>query len=173
MDRTIFTWVLNPRVNVVVVGRWRRILGWIRRPRLEGVVDVVIDQPTVLERMLDRDLVVWAQRIQELLEVVLWRTRLRRVALGAQCLALDCRNQVVVVTSLVVLLLLLLEARGRPLTMVHDLLPLVLRGVKNHCDRHLTVCIVARDVEELSRGSRRAAPESVDEGGAGHAVLER
>jgi hypothetical protein len=57
--------------------------------------------------------------------------------------------------------------------MVHDLLPLALRGVENHCDRHLTVCMVARDVEELSRGSRRAAPESVDEGGAGHAVLER
>jgi hypothetical protein len=57
--------------------------------------------------------------------------------------------------------------------MVHDLLPLALRGVENHCDRHLTVCMVARDVEELSRGSRRAAPESVDEGGTGHAVLER
>jgi hypothetical protein len=33
--------------------------------------------------------------------------------------------------------------------------------------------MIADDVEELLRGSRRAAPKSMDEGGAGRAVLER
>jgi hypothetical protein len=40
-------------------------------PRLEGVIDVVLDQLTVLERILDGDFMVWAHRVQELLEVVL------------------------------------------------------------------------------------------------------
>jgi hypothetical protein len=75
VDRTIFTWVQSPRVVVVVRG-WPSLLGWIRRSWLEGVVDVVLDEPTVLERVLDGDLVVRARRILELLEVVLWRSGL-------------------------------------------------------------------------------------------------
>jgi hypothetical protein len=58
MDRVILTWVQSPRVIIVVIGRWPRLLGWIRRPRLEDVVDVVLDHPAVLECMLDGDLVV-------------------------------------------------------------------------------------------------------------------
>jgi hypothetical protein len=58
--------------------------------------------------------------------------------------------------------------------MVHDLLPLALSGgVECRRDRLLAVCMVARDVEELPRGSGCAAPESVDEGCAGRVVLER
>jgi hypothetical protein len=58
--------------------------------------------------MLHVDFMVWARRLQELLEVLLWKTGLGRVALSARRLALDRRDQVVVATSLVVLLLLLL-----------------------------------------------------------------
>jgi hypothetical protein len=75
------------------------------------------------------------------------------------------------VTALVVFLLLL-EARGRPLVVVHDLLPLALRSVDCRCDCFLVVCVVAHDVEELSGRTRCAVSESVDEGGTGHAVLE-
>jgi hypothetical protein len=75
VDRAIFTWVQSPRVVVVVRG-WPSLLGWIHRSWLEGVVDVVLDEPAVLERVLDGDLVVRARRILELLEVVLWRTGL-------------------------------------------------------------------------------------------------
>jgi hypothetical protein len=64
---SIIAWVPGPRVVVVVVGRWHRLLLRVRRPWLEGVIDVVLDQPEVLERMLDVDLVVRARRIQELL----------------------------------------------------------------------------------------------------------
>jgi hypothetical protein len=52
--------------------------------------------------MLDGDLMVQARRVQELLEVALWKTSLGRVALGARRLVLDCRNQVVAATTLVI-----------------------------------------------------------------------
>jgi hypothetical protein len=86
VDRAIFTRVLSPRVVIVVVGRWRRLLGWIHRPRLEGAVDIVLDQSAVLERMLDGDFMVWARHVQDLLEVVLWKIGLGQVALGARAL---------------------------------------------------------------------------------------
>jgi hypothetical protein len=73
-------------------------------------------------------------------------------------LALYRRDKVVITTALVILLLPL-EVRGHPFVVVHDLLPLALRGV-------------ARDVEELAGRARHAASESVDEGCACHAVLE-
>jgi hypothetical protein len=57
--------------------------------------------------------------------------------------------------------------------MVHDLLPLALRGVECHCDRLLTVCMVTRNVEELPCSTGCAAPKSMYEGGAGRVVLER
>jgi hypothetical protein len=60
---------------------WTRLLGWIRCPWIEGVVDVVLDQLEVLEHMLDRDLVVQARRVQELFEAILWRTGLGLVVL--------------------------------------------------------------------------------------------
>jgi hypothetical protein len=82
VDRTVFTWVHSPRV-VIVVGGWPSHLGWIRRSWVEGAVDVVLDEPTVLERMLDGDLVVRAWRIWELIEAVLGRYGLGRVALRA------------------------------------------------------------------------------------------
>jgi hypothetical protein len=47
-----------------------------------------------------------------------------------------------------------------------------LRGVECRCDRLLAVRMVARDVEELLRGSGHATSESVDDGGAGRAVLK-
>jgi hypothetical protein len=59
-------------------------------------------------------------------------------------------------STALVLLLLLLEARGRPLIVVHDLLPLAMRGVEHRRDRLLAVRVVARDVEELPRGPRPA-----------------
>jgi hypothetical protein len=55
---------------------------------------------------------------------------------------------------------------------VHDLLPLALRGVERHSDRFLAVNVVACDVEELPGRTRRATLESVDEGGAGRVVLK-
>jgi hypothetical protein len=57
--------------------------------------------------LLDGDLVVWAQRIQELLKVVPGWCRLAGVALRARRLALYRRYKVVVATALVILLLLL------------------------------------------------------------------
>jgi hypothetical protein len=56
--------------------------------------------------------------------------------------------------------------------MVHDLLPLALRGVQRCGDRLLAVGVVARNVEELAGRARHAAPESVDEGRARRAILE-
>jgi hypothetical protein len=40
-------------------------------------------------------------------------------------------------------------------------------------DRFLAVSVVARDVEELAGRTRHAAPETMDERGAGRAILER
>jgi hypothetical protein len=57
--------------------------------------------------------------------------------------------------------------------MVHDLFPLSLGSVEGSCHRLLAIRMVARDIEELPRGSERAMPEAMDEGGAGRAVLER
>jgi hypothetical protein len=57
--------------------------------------------------------------------------------------------------------------------MVQDLIPLALGSVEHHGDRFLAVSVVTRNVEELVSRSRHAAPESVDEGGAHRAVLER
>jgi hypothetical protein len=42
--------------------------------------------------------------------------------------------------------------------MVHDLLPLALRGVECHRDRLLTICMVSCDVEELPSGTGHAHP---------------
>jgi hypothetical protein len=168
---SIIAWVPGPRVVVVVVGRWHRLLLRVRRPWLEGVIDVVLDQTTVLECVLDGDLVVGARCIQELLEMVLCRTSLRQVSLGPCCLALDCHDEVVVTLPLVSLLLLL-EARGSPFTVVHDLFPLALGCVKGCRHRLFAIRVVARNVEEFPSSSGCAAPESVDEGGASHTVLE-
>jgi hypothetical protein len=55
---------------------------------------------------------------------------------------------------------------------VHDLLPLALRGVEYRGDCFLVVGVVARDVEEFARRARHAVPESVDELRACRAVLE-
>jgi hypothetical protein len=57
--------------------------------------------------------------------------------------------------------------------MVHDLFSLALWGVEGHRHHLLAVRVVARDVEELPSSSGRATPESIDEGGAGRAVLKR
>jgi hypothetical protein len=48
-----------------------------------------------------------------------------------------------------------------------------LRGVERRGDRFFTVGVVARDVEELAGRARHAAPESVDDGRARRAILER
>jgi hypothetical protein len=104
--------------------------------------------------------------------VVLRWCGLGRVALGARRLALHRRDEVVITTALVVLLLLL-EARGCPFVVVHDLLPLALRGVERCGDRFLAISVVARDVEEPAGRVRHAAPESADEGRAHHAFLQR
>jgi hypothetical protein len=56
---------------------------------------------------------------------------------------------------------------------VHDLLPLALRSVECCGDRFLAVGVVARDVEELAGRSKHAMYESVDEGRACRAILER
>jgi hypothetical protein len=57
--------------------------------------------------------------------------------------------------------------------MVHDLLPLALRGVERHGYRLLAVGVVACDVEEFAGHTRHATPELVDEGGACCSVLKR
>jgi hypothetical protein len=121
--------------------------------------------------MLDGDLVVWARRVQEPLKVVLGWCGLGRVALGARRLVLYRRDEVVITAELVVLLLLL-EARERPFAVVHDLLPLALRGIECRGDRFLAVDVITRDVEELVGRARHAASKSVDEGRARRAVLE-
>jgi hypothetical protein len=83
------------------------------------------------------------------------------------------RRDEVVITAALVVLLLLLEARGHPFVVVHDFLPLALRGVECYGDRFLVVGVVARDVEELTGRARYVASESVDDGRARRAVLER
>jgi hypothetical protein len=57
--------------------------------------------------------------------------------------------------------------------MVHDLLPLALRSVERCSDRFLTVGVITRDVEEPPGHTRHVVSKSVDERGAGRAVLER
>jgi hypothetical protein len=56
--------------------------------------------------------------------------------------------------------------------MVHDQLPLALRGVERRRGRLLVVRMV-RNVEEFPHGPEHAASESVDEGGAAHVILKR
>jgi hypothetical protein len=104
--------------------------------------------------------------------VVLGRCGLGRVALGARRLALYRRDEVVI-TAVLFVLILLLEARGRPFAVVHDLLPLRLRSVEHCGDCFLAISVVARDVEELAGRAWHVASESVDEGRARRAVLER
>jgi hypothetical protein len=58
VDCAILAWAPSLSIIIVIVGRWRGLLRWIYRPWLEGVVDVVLDQMAVFER-----LVVGAQRI--------------------------------------------------------------------------------------------------------------
>jgi hypothetical protein len=69
--------------------------------------------------------------------VVLGRCGLGRVALGARRLSLYHRDEIVVTATLVILLLL--EARGRPFAVVHDLLPLALKDVERRGD-HFLAC---------------------------------
>jgi hypothetical protein len=57
--------------------------------------------------------------------------------------------------------------------MIHDLLPLALRGAERCSHRLLTVGVVAHDVEKLPGRTRHATPKSVDEGGARRPVLKR
>jgi hypothetical protein len=159
VDCAVLAWLPSLSVIVVIVGRWRDLLRWICRPWLEGVVDVVLDQTTIFEHMLHRDLVVGARCIKELLEMILRRTSLGWAVLGPCRLALDRCDEVVITPSLVaLLLLLLLEARGRPLAMVHDLLPLALRGVECHRDCLLAVRMIACDVKELPSGTGMRRP---------------
>jgi hypothetical protein len=110
--------------------------------------------------------------VQELLEVVLGRCGLGRVALGVRRIALYHREEVVIAAALVILLLLF-EERGRPFVVVHDLLPLALKGVKRRGDRFLAVGVVAHNVEELAGHARHVAPESMDKGHARRAIMER
>jgi hypothetical protein len=56
--------------------------------------------------------------------------------------------------------------------MVHDLLPLTLRGVECCSNHLLAIGVVARDIEELTGRAWHAAPESVYEGGASCLVLK-
>jgi hypothetical protein len=55
---------------------------------------------------------------------------------------------------------------------VHDLLPLSLRGVQRRTHRLLAVGVVAHDVEEFTGPAWHATSESVDEGGASCSVLK-
>jgi hypothetical protein len=121
--------------------------------------------------VLERDLMVRARSIQELLKVVPGWRRLGRVALGARRIALHHHDEVVVTMALVILIILF-KARGCPLAVVHDLLPLIVRCVQCRGDRFLAVDVVACDVEELTSCARHATPELMDEGGACRAILE-
>jgi hypothetical protein len=56
--------------------------------------------------------------------------------------------------------------------MVHDLLPLALRGDQRRSYCLLAIGMVARDVEEFTGRARHATLESVDEGGAHRAILK-
>jgi hypothetical protein len=170
MHCSVFTREHSPCAIIVVVG-WALLVGMVRHLWLEGALDVVLHQLTLPKCVLDRDLVVQARCVQELLEVVPGRCRLARVALSARRLALHCRDKVVIVAALVILLLLF-EVRGRSLNMVHDLFPLALRGVECHGHRLLTVGVIARDVEEFPRRARHEMPESMDEVGTRRPVLE-
>jgi hypothetical protein len=66
------------------------------------------------------------------------------------------RHDEVIIAAALVVLLLLLETQGCPLAVIHDLLPLALRGVERHDDRFLTIGVVARDVRSsrVVRGMR-------------------
>jgi hypothetical protein len=55
---------------------------------------------------------------------------------------------------------------------VHNLFPLALRVVEHRGDLFLTVSVIACDVEEFAGRTRHAAPELMDEGCAGRAILE-
>jgi hypothetical protein len=57
-----------------------------------------------------------------------------------------------------VILLILLEARGQPLAIIHDLFPLARRGVEGRHDCLLAVHVVGRDVEEFPSGSGGPTP---------------
>jgi hypothetical protein len=122
--------------------------------------------------VLNRDVVVWAQRVQEPLEVVPGRCGLALIALGARSLAFHHHDKVVVAMALIILLLLF-EARGCSIAMVHDLFPLALRGVERRDHHLLAVSMVARNVEELTGHTRHSMPEPVDEGGARRPILKR
>jgi hypothetical protein len=82
VHRTVFSRERSTRA-IVVVGGGASLLRLVRRSWLEGALDVVLHELAPPERVLDRDLVVRARRIQEPLEVVLGRCGLGRVALGA------------------------------------------------------------------------------------------
>jgi hypothetical protein len=79
----------------------------IRRLRLEGALDVVLHQSALSTRVLDRDLVLRARCVQDLLEVVPGQRRLARVAHWARRLAFHYRDKVVVAAAFVTLLLFL------------------------------------------------------------------
>jgi hypothetical protein len=57
--------------------------------------------------------------------------------------------------------------------MVHDLFPLALRGIERCGHRLLSVGVITHDVEEFAHRARHAAPETMDEGGTRHPILER
>jgi hypothetical protein len=67
-------------------GEWSSLLRWVHCSWLEGVVDVVLDEPAILEQMLDGDLVVRATCVQEPLEVVLDGGGLVGLPLGREVL---------------------------------------------------------------------------------------
>jgi hypothetical protein len=56
--------------------------------------------------------------------------------------------------------------------MVHDLLPLALRGVERHSNRLFAVSMVACDVEELVGRAWYATPELMEKGGACCPILK-
>jgi hypothetical protein len=70
VHRAVFTWVRSP-ASSSLSGGWPSLLGLVCRSWLEGVVDVVLHDPAIPERVLDGDIMVWAHRVQEPLEVVL------------------------------------------------------------------------------------------------------
>jgi hypothetical protein len=82
MHRAVFTGEHSPRAIIIVVGG-ALLVGLVRHLWLKGAIDVVLHELALPERVLDGDLVVWARRIQELLEVVLGQCRLALIALGA------------------------------------------------------------------------------------------
>jgi hypothetical protein len=97
---------MQPRA-IVVVGGGASLLGLVHRSWPEGALDVVLHESAVPECVLDGELMVWARRIQEPLEVVPGRGGLGRIALWERRLALHRHDKVVVTVALVILLLLL------------------------------------------------------------------